>query len=219
MKKIVIIGATGLGGKILDSLEMKYEYTVLGFLDSDKEKGTELYGYKILGTELELPDLMKKFDLHGAILAIEVNWMRKALVKKIYGIVPKIKFLTIIHSNTQIGRNVDIGIGSLIMSGAIINANSTIGAFCVLDTNSSLGHDGNLNDFTSIGSGVCIGGNLVLGKFSAILLGAKIIENITVGEHSIIDAGALIVKNIKRYSVASGNPAKVIKERKTGEPY
>jgi FlaA1/EpsC-like NDP-sugar epimerase len=51
MKNIVIIGASGHGGMILDCIEKEGRYHVLGFIDSFKEKGTEYLGYEILGNE------------------------------------------------------------------------------------------------------------------------------------------------------------------------
>ena len=46
-----------------------------------------------------------------------------------------------------------------------------------------------------------------------------ILPGITIGEGSIIAAGSVIVKNIPKYSIAGGNPAKVIKERPNLEDY
>ena len=53
-----------------------------------------------------------------------------------------------------------------------------------------------------IGSDVWIGANVI------ILSGAKI------GDGAVIGAGSVVTKDIDPYSVAVGNPAKVIKNRK-----
>ena len=41
---------------------------------------------------------------------------------------------------------------------------------------------------------------------------AVITSGVTIGKHSVIAAGAVVTKNIPPYSVAVGNPAKVIKK-------
>lgn len=41
---------------------------------------------------------------------------------------------------------------------------------------------------------------------------AVIVAGVTVGKHSVIAAGAVVTKNIPPFSVAAGNPAKVIKQ-------
>ncbi len=219
MKNIVIIGASGHGGMLLDCIEKERRYNVLGFVDSFKEKGTKIYGYEVLGNELALPQLIDKFRIRGAILAIGNNWTRKNVAKKIKNNVPDLDFVSTIHPSAIVGKGVKIGKGSVVLPGAIVNANSTIGDFCILNTNSSLGHDGRMEDFSSIASGVCTGGNLVLGRFSAISLGANIIEKITIGEHSIIGAGSLVVRDVGSHSVVYGSPARFVRRRSIGDPY
>lgn len=219
MKNIVIIGASGHGGMLLDCIEKEGRYNVLGFVDSFKEKGTKMNGYEVLGNELELPQLIDTFHIQGAILAIGNNWTRKNMANKINDIAPGLDFVSTIHPSAIVGKGVKIGKGSAVLPGAIINANATLGDFCILNTNASLGHDGHMEDFSSIASGACTGGELVLGRFSAISLGANIIEKITIGNHSVIGAGSLVVKNVGSHSVVYGSPARLIRRRRIGEPY
>jgi len=219
MENIVIIGASGHGAMILDCVEKQSKYNVIGFVDSFKEKGTNQNGYEILGCELDLPMLIAKHDLYGAILAIGNNWTRKTMSDSLRDIAPSLEFVTAIHPSALIGKDVQIGKGCVIMPGAIVNASSKIADFCILNTNSSLGHDSMMENFSSIASGVCTGGNLRLGVFSAISLGANIIENIKVGEHSIIGAGSLVVKDVESYTVVYGSPARFIRKRSVADPY
>ncbi len=219
IKNIVIIGASGHGGMLLDCIEKEGRYNILGFVDSFKEKGSKMNGYEILGNELALPQLIDNFNIQGAILAIGNNWTRKNVAKKVNRIAPDLDFVSTIHPSVIVGKGVKIGKGTAILPGSIVNANAIIGDFCILNTNSSLGHDGLMNDFSSIASGVCTGGDLVLGRFSAISLGANIIEKITIGEHSIIGAGSLVVKNVGSHSVVYGSPARFIRRRSIGDPY
>ncbi len=219
MKNIVIIGASGHGSMLLDCIERQGQYAILGFVDSFKKKGTVQNGFKILGCESDLPELIPKYDLHGVILAIGNNWTRKRMADRIIDIAPTLDFVTVIHPSALIGKDATIGRGSVVMPGAIINANSSMGEFCILNTNASLGHDSVMEEFSSIASGVCTGGNLVLGSFSAISIGANIIENITVGEHSIVGAGSLVLNNVDSYSVVYGSPARLVRKRQAADPY
>lgn len=219
MKNIVIIGASGHGGMVLDCIEKEGKYSVVGFLDSYKKKGIIYNGIEILGQEQEILKLIEDHDLYGAIIAIGNNRTRKKMMDKLIDIAPNINFVSIIHPNAVISKNVQIGKGTIIMPGVIVNSNSNIGNFCIVNTNSSLGHDGRMEDFSSISSGVCTGGNLVLGKFSAISLGANIIENITIGKHCVIGAGSLVVKNVMEKTVVYGSPARFVRDRSMEDPY
>ena len=219
MKNIVIIGASGHGGMVLDCIRKEGRYNVLGFVDSFKKKGTKQNGFEVLGNELDLPELICKLDIYGAIVAIGNNWTRKGMVDKINKIAPDLEMVTVVHPDTTIGMGVKVGKGCVIMPGAIVNSNSHLGDFCILNTNSSLGHDGNMKDFSSIASGVCAGGNLVLGQYSAISIGANVIENITIGQHSLVGASSLVLNDIDEHSVVYGAPARFVRQRKTDDPY
>lgn len=219
MKNIVIIGASGHGSSILDSIEKEGKYNVAGFIDSFKKKETKYHGHKILGSEYDLPYLMDKYNLFGGIVAIGDNWNRQQLVRNITKVSPTFKFITTIHPSVIIGRNVSIGQGVAIMAGVVVNANSSIADHCILNTYSSLDHDGQMQEYSSLAPRVCAGGNLNLGAFSFIGLGSSVIENINIGAHSVIGAGSLVIKDMGNFVVAYGNPAKEIRKRKANEPY
>ncbi len=219
MKNVVIFGASGHGSVVLDCIEKEGIFKVLGFVDSFKRKGTRINGYTVLGSEFDLPYISEKNDLAGGIVAIGDNWIRKLVVDRIFKILPNFNFVTAIHPTAEVGKDVEIGNGTVLMPGVIANANSVIGDFCILNTNASLGHDGRMEDYSSLAPKACIGGNLLLGKFSAICLGANVIDNITIGSHTVVGAGSLVVGNLDSYTLAYGAPAKRIKTRVIGEPY
>jgi len=219
MKNVLIFGASGHGSVVLDCLERSEDYQVVGFIDSYIEKGTKKFGYQILGTEKELPDIFEKFTIYGGVIAIGDNWIRRQMAERILRIVPNFKFVSVIHPSATIGKGVKIGQGCVIMPGAIINANARIANHCILNTRASLGHDGVMENYSSLAPGVCTGGYMHLGCGSAISLGSKVIENIRIGSESIIGAGSLVLKNIPDLVLAFGNPAEIIRSRMEGEPY
>ncbi len=219
MKNIVIIGASGHGSVVLDCVERQGIFNIVGFIDSFQKKGTKKCGYEVLGNEFDLPLIKEKFDVFGGIIAIGDNWVRNEMVQRITGICDDFNFVSVIHPNACIGKGVQIGKGTTVMPGAIINCNSKVGDFCIVNTNASLGHDGLLQNFSSLSPGVCIGGNFRLGAFSAISLGVKIIENITIGAHSVVGAGSLVLNDIHDKAIAYGNPTKVVRNRLIGESY
>lgn len=69
------------------------------------------------------------------------------------------------------------------------------------------GHDYNYIDLPDIADSVEIGNNVWVGGRAIILPGVKI------GEGCIIGAGSIVTKNIPAWSIAVGNPARVIKQR------
>lgn len=219
MQNIVIFGASGHGSVVLDCIEKEGRYKVVGFIDSFRKKGTEVNGYAVLGSEYDLPFLFEKYQIFGGIVAIGDNWTRNLLVERILKIVPEFNYVSAVHPNAEIGKDVQIGKGSVIMPGVTINANAIIANHCILNTNASLDHDGFMNNYSSLAPNVCVGGNFILGRGSAICLGANIIENITVGEYSVVGAGSLLVGNVSDCLLVYGAPAKIVRKRIPSEPY
>ncbi|MFH6603583.1 acetyltransferase [Maribacter algicola] len=219
MKNIVIFGASSHGSVVLDCLEKEGRYRVVGFVDSFKRKGSFQNGYEILGTEYDLPYLCDVHNLYGGIIAIGDNFLRKHIADKVKKVAPDFNFISTVHPTALLGKDIRLGKGVAVLSGAIVNTNSKVGDFCILNTNSVLEHDGVMQAYSSLAPGVYTGGNFRLGNFSAIGLRANIIDNITVGEHTVIGAGSLVVKNIGPFVVAYGAPARVVRQRSKGEKY
>ncbi|GAA3641470.1 acetyltransferase [Flavivirga jejuensis] len=219
MKKIVIIGASGHAKVIIDIIEKRNEYQIIGLIDSYKKPSQKIMGYPILGKESLIPELMEKQNIIGGIIAIGDNWSRNKVRDVIEKIAPKFKFLPAIHPNAILCNNLKIESGVVIMAGVIVNAASTIKEFCILNTNSSLGHDSVMDHFSSLAPNSTIGGHVNIGAFSAISIGATVIQNVTIGMHTIIGAGSLVLKNIGNNILAYGVPTKKIKDREIGEPY
>jgi len=218
-KNIVVIGASGHAKVVIDIIERENKYNIVGLIDSYKPKETKIFDYKVLGTEEELPILIKKLNCNAGIIAIGDNWIRKLVYNKIIKLVPNFKFIIAIHPNSIIGKNVTIGKGTVIMPGVIVNSDSKIDNFCILNTKASLDHDCYLKMFSSLAPNATVGGNVTIGSYSAICLGANVIQDITIGNHSIIGAGALVNKNVKDYEMVYGVPAKVIRTINKGEKY
>lgn len=219
MNKIVVIGASGHAKVIIDIIEKQNIYKIQGFIDTYKEKGTMVYEYEVLGTENELPELIKNKNIKGGVIAIGDNYERMSMAHKIKNLLKDFYFITAVHPESILGKNVHIGAGSVIMAGTVVNNDVKIGNHCILNTISSLDHDGVMKDFSSLAPGSIVGGNVKIGKNSVISLGAVIRENVTIGDYTVVGAGSVVTKNIGDYKVVYGVPAKEIKERKADDKY
>lgn len=218
-QKVVIIGASGHSKVAIDIFEQQGRYEVLGLLDLNIKKGTLIMGYEVLGNETVLSSLLSMHKGLNVFVAIGDNWIRHKVVSKLLEKISEIEFATGIHPSAILGKDVVIGKGSLIMSGAIINPNTQIGDFVILNTKASVDHDSFIGDYTSLAPGVTTGGNVKIDAFSAIGIGATLLHGIEIGKHAVIGAGALVNKNCTDYQVCYGVPAKAIRNRVVGERY
>ncbi len=219
MKNIVIVGSSGYAKVVADIIKKRAEFTIVGLIDSFKPKGYRVVDYEVLGTEHDLPSLVTEYSLAGGVLAIGDNWDRYRMVSSISSVVPEFAFLTAVHPSACLANDVEIGQGTVITAGAVVNSASRVGEFCIINTRASVDHDNTIGDFASLAPGVTTGGNVTIGEFTAVSLGANLIHGIAVGPHAVIGAGATVVDDIPGFCVAWGTPARVVRDRREGERY
>jgi sugar O-acyltransferase (sialic acid O-acetyltransferase NeuD family) len=217
--RIVLVGCSGHARVILDILEEEDRCDIAGLLDTYKPPGTELRGYKVLGSHRDLPALMVADECDAVIVAIGDNWVRGQISNSIKDLVPQVRFMTTIHPSAQIAKDVTIGDGTVIMAGAMVTTGCHIGESCILNTGASLDHDSMMGGFSSLAPRVVTGGNVNIGAFSAIGIGAIISHAIEIGEHTVVGAGATVIRDIPARVVAHGTPARTTHVRKPGDSY
>lgn len=217
MKNIVVVGASGHASVVIDIIERQRAYSIVGLLDR-RGSGSAM-GYEILGTEEDLPALAAARGITDAIVAIGDNWTRHLVVRSLEALVPGLEFVTAVHPAAQVGRGTEIGKGSVVMAGAVINPNARVGPFCVVNTCASLDHDSVMDEFSSLLPNASTGGSVRIGAFAAVCQGANVIHGRTVGAHTVVGAGATVLRDLPPCAVAYGTPARVIRQRKQGEPY
>ncbi len=147
--------------------------------------------------------------LNRLFLKIKTIWFLKNLKQQGSNI--KLYFPIVIWGKefVTIGDNTSIGEYSHMwgQGGIFIGKNVLIAAHCCI---SSLNHNYSAPIITFggvIANPVVIEDDVWLGYNVVILPG------VTIGQGSVIGAGSVVVKDIPPYSVAVGNPAKVIKKR------
>lgn len=219
MKNIIIIGASGHAKVIVDVIEKQSLYKISGFVDSGRAQTELVSGYYILGTEADIPTLIKAHSIEGFIIAIGDNSVRSMVACRIKEINPQAEFISAIHPYAIIGKDVRIGEGTVIMAGAIINPCSNVGSFCIVNTKASLDHDSSMGDFSSLAPGVSIGGNCQIGEFSAVGIGAAVKHGVKIGAHSIIGGASMVMQDVEPFTVNYGIPCKKIRTRAKGEKY
>lgn len=204
-KDVIILGAGGHAKVIANIIEESGD-NVVGFLDDNKEiKGKIIYNNKhVMGTFKDID----KYKNLLFIIGIGSNQVRKMINDKYI-----LNYYTAIHPTAIISKDVKIGVGSVVMAGAIINPGTIIGKHCVINTKASIDHDNTIEDFVHLSPGVTLAGTVNIKELTWIGTSATIINNITIEKNNIIGAGAVVVKNIDDTNKTFvGVPAKELKK-------
>lgn len=206
MEKTIFIYGTGGHAKVASDIAKLQGYEVGGFIDDAKKE--QYLGLPVLDSEAFFAS--KTPEKCEVFIGIGNNAVRKekAELMKECGF----SLATLIHPRSVIAEGVEIGEGTVLMAGAIVNPGSKIGKNCIINTNASADHDCSIEDYAHLAPGVTLGGGVVIGESSWIGIGASIREYKTVGKNVMIGMGAAVVGDIPDNVTALGVPAKIEEE-------
>jgi sugar O-acyltransferase (sialic acid O-acetyltransferase NeuD family) len=208
-EKIFLVGANGHAKVVIDIIEKQQKYDVAFLYDTDPElEGANFFGYKVAGSEYELFDKPEYSDVRVGIATVGDNRIRAKVVDWLNE--RSVRLVSAIHPSAQIGRGVEIGDGTVIMAGAVINPDTFIGNNVIINTKASVDHDCHVSDLVHIAPGATLCGGVSVGARSFICVGATILPGITIGENCTIGAGAVVTLDVPDAVTVVGVPARAI---------
>jgi sugar O-acyltransferase (sialic acid O-acetyltransferase NeuD family) len=219
MENIVLFGGGNQVQYVIDIIEKEGKYRIIGIIDSVKEIGISVFGYKIIGRLDNLHELMQFNNFNAGFISIGDNYTRYFLYNEIVKLKPDFKFINAIHPSSIIGNNVKFGIGVLAMAKCIFNPGSLIGDFTFFATAAQIEHDCIISDYASVSAGTILGGHVLIGKFSALTLGVVVLDRVSIGENTVVGAGSLVLKSLPDNVLVYGTPSVIIRGRKIGEKF
>jgi sugar O-acyltransferase (sialic acid O-acetyltransferase NeuD family) len=199
MDKMLLYGASGHAKVICSCLES--QSIIVESIFDDNIELKKLNNFPIIGKYDDT--ILSNIPL---IIAIGNNLVRKnvsKIVKHTFGIVK--------HNSCIIDRLVTIGEGSVLFHGTIIQRDTIIGKHCIINTAATIDHDCILEDYIHISPNATLCGNVTIGEGTQIGANAVIKQGVKIGKWVTIGAGSVVINDIADYSVAVGNPVRIIK--------
>lgn len=204
MNPLILIGGGGHCKSVIEAAESA-GHQILGILDVPEEVGKDVLGYKVIGTDDDIPNYVGKADF-----VITVGFIKNpALRIKLYDKVKEAggNLATIIASTAHVSKYANIGEGTVIMHQTMVNAGAQIGANCIINTFSNIEHDTVIGSQCHISTGAMVNGDCKVGERVFIGSQSVLANGITVGDDIVVGAGSLVRKSIKVKGIYSGNPA------------
>ena len=202
---LLIIGAGGQGKVVADIALIMGKWQNVFFAD-DHEVDTSVMGLKVICSSTDVHSYIGKADL---IVAIGNNKTRASIQKRLKA--EGANFPVLIHPNSTIGYGVELGKGSVVMAGAVINCHSKIGEGCIVNTGATIDHDNNIGEFVHISPAVHIAGNVFVGDCTWLGIGSIVSNGIKITHDCTIGAGAVVIRNINSSGTYVGVPARRIR--------
>lgn len=188
MEDIILIGYGGHAKSVADCIEKQNEYRIIGYTEQKEMKAK----YTYLGTDDVLEEYFNK-GVHN--VAICLGYLGKGNHReRLYKLVKEIGYsLPIIKDDTAIiSENVEIGEGTFIGKGAIINTEAKVGKMSIINTMALVEHECIVGDFAHIAVAAVLCGQVHIGEAAFIGANATVIQGRKVLSRQIVPAGVVI---------------------------
>ena len=207
MKHLVIIGAGGMGRSLYCIAQGCFgyneEYDIKGFIDDDLKSLEEFNGYPpMLGTIRDY----KIEDGDIFVCSISTNNTKRTICENLIN--KGAMFQTLIHRTAIIGKNAEIGEGSIISNYVIISPDSKIGKNSLIQDFAVIGHDCIVGDYVRVDTHcTCVGGT-ELCEGATIHTSSIINHHVVVGKDATVGAMSFVIRKVKPGTTVCGNPAR-----------
>lgn len=198
---VIVMGGGGHAKVVISTLHAA-GYRVSGVFDDDVEKiGQKILGVEILGTLNDVPDTSKA----AGVIAVGDNHTRARIVSRF----PSIQWVSVVHPQAYVAETAEIGCGTVVFAGAIIQPGSVIGEYVIINTGATVDHDCVIEDFVHIAPGCHLAGGVHLGTGAFLGIGSAVIPYKKVGTWAIVGAGGVVTKDLPDGVCATGIPARI----------
>lgn len=201
-EKLLIIGASGHGRVAADIALKMGKWKSIAFLDDDETVNISM-GLEVVGKSSDAFKHIQDCDL---FVGIGNNVTREKIQEKLETEGASIPML--IHPAAVIGEQVELGVGTVIMAGVVINCCTEIGKGCIINTGATLDHDNLIEDYVHVSPGVHLAGTVKVGKGSWLGIGSSVSNNVNITGGCMVGAGSVVVKDINENGTYIGVPVR-----------
>jgi sugar O-acyltransferase (sialic acid O-acetyltransferase NeuD family) len=205
MKRLALLGASG-HGKVVADIAGSIGWDQVMFFD-DAWPSKERNGrWTVFGDTIALLEHLKDFD--GVLVSIgdcAMRWQKHQALRA-----SGAPLVTLIHPFAFVSSLTNIGVGSVVMAGAVVNVDVMGGEACIINTGATVDHDCVLGDAVHISPGAHLSGDVVVGSRSWVGVGSVVRQGICIGACATVGAGAVVVESVSDGRTVVGNPARPI---------
>jgi sugar O-acyltransferase (sialic acid O-acetyltransferase NeuD family) len=191
---LILIGAGGHAHACIDVIEQHGQYRIAGLVGMPEEMHARHLGYSVIASDGDLPQLVKEYQY----VLITVGQIRSPDSRtRLYHKATEFGFQlpVVIAPSAHVSRHAAIGVGTIVMHGAIVNAGAKVGNNCIINTRALVEHDATVEDHCHISTGAILNGDVRIGTGSYIGSGSVIKEGVILGKACIVGMGLSVRHN------------------------
>lgn len=189
---VVLVGAGGHARSCIDVIEQDGTYAVAGVFASAAERGKQVLGYPVIGTDEELPQIL----IHCSHALVGVGQIKTPEPRiRLFERLQQCGFRipTIISPRAYVSKHATLGEGTIVLHGAVVNAGAIVGRNCIINSQSLVEHDATIGDHCHVATAATVNGGAHIGMGTFIGSGSLIRECVSVGERCVVGMGQMVL--------------------------
>lgn len=208
MKRLLIIGAGGLGREVVDIVRESSPtpYKDIAFIDDAVSAGTLVAGVPVIGKRSVLGAVTPgSVDL---CVAVGNPAIRRDVLEDVerYGH----SLANIVDPSALIRSSATVQAGTIVLPRAVISSEACVASHVVINIGAVIGHDVSIGRYSVIGAGALISGGSTVGEGVLIGAGASILPGTAIEDWSKVAMGAAVFTRVLAKTTVVGNPARAI---------
>lgn len=199
---VYVFGAGGHARVVVSTL-LEAGRAVAGLFDDDaRTRGQQVLGVEVLGP------IREAVGLPGGVgvLAIGDNRTRRKVAETLRGWT----WLPVVHPRASVHDSVELGPGTVVFAGAVIQPEARLGSHCIVNTGATVDHECEIGSYAHLAPGVHLGGGVKVGEGVLLGIGAVAIPGVRIGAWSVVGAGSVVLEDLSAGVKAVGAPARAI---------
>ena len=206
---LILVGGGGHCQSVIDVIEAEGTRKIAGILDVAHKVGKRVLDYEIMGTEAQVPSLVKEHGFLITVGQIQTSEPRKRLfqrIKQAGGIFP-----IIVSPHAYVSPHATLGEGSIIMHQALVNAGALVGVNTIINSHVLIEHGTRIGSHCHVATGAIINGDCQIGDHTFVGSRATVLQGVSIGEDIIVGAGAVVTQSLTEPGVYVGIPARKVR--------
>lgn len=193
-QSILLVGAGGHARSCIDVIEQQGQFTVAGLVGLSSEVGSQILGYPVLGMDADLPALLD--NCSRALVTIgQINNPEPRI--RLFSLLEQHGYSlpTIVSPRAYVSPHATLGLGTIVMHGAVVNAGAVVGHNCIINSQSLVEHDVVIADHCHISTAVAINGGVNIGVGTFIGSNVCVRQGINIGGRCVIGMGQHVLSD------------------------
>lgn len=194
--KVVIYGGGGLSKMIIEAVRVLGCYQIVGVIDDQLPKGSDVIGSPVLGGAEVLSELYQQ----GVRMAVNsVGGIGDFRVRlQVFQVLAEAGFVcpAIVHPTAHIDPSARLKAGVLVLAQSYVSGNAILGMGTLINNSVVVSHDNVLGVCVNLSPGAMLAGDVVVEDFAQIGMNATVNIGVKVGRQALIGNGATIKADV-----------------------